>query len=230
MSATASAGEIAKFDRIATQWWDPRGPMAPLHRMHPCRMAWVLGALGPITGQRVLDVGCGGGLVAESLAKAGAMVTGLDAAAEALAVARAHAAAGGLAIDYRQGGPEDLAGTPPFDAVTALEVVEHVTDRAAFLAGIARLVRPGGTVVLSTLNRTLRSLLGAKIAAEYVLRWLPAGTHEWRSFVTPAELGAECRAAGLLVRRMAGMAPASLGGWRITRDLGVNYLLAAERV
>lgn len=229
MSGTASATEIAKFDRIAAEWWDPRGPMAPLHRMHPCRMEWVLGALGPLAGKRVLDVGCGAGLVAESLARAGAQVTGLDAAAEPLAVARAHAAAGGLGIDYLQGGPEDLVAAP-FDAITALEVVEHVTDRAAFCAALARLVKPGGAVVLSTLNRTVRSLLGAKIAAEYVLRWLPAGTHDWRGFVKPAELGAACRAAGLHPARMAGMALDPLTGrWHITRTVSVNYLMMAVR-
>jgi 2-polyprenyl-6-hydroxyphenyl methylase / 3-demethylubiquinone-9 3-methyltransferase len=239
---TASSAEIAKFDRMAARWWDPEGPMAPLHRMHPCRMGWIVAGLArahgrdpeaaePLAGLRILDVGCGAGLVAESLAQAGADVTGLDAAAEALAVARAHARSMGLGIDYREGTPEALleAGILPFDAVTALEVVEHVTDRAAFLRALARLVRPGGQVVLSTLNRTIRSLLTAKIAAEYLLRWLPPGTHDWRGFVRPAELGAECRAAGLHVRRIAGMGLDPAGGWRITRDVNVNYILLAER-
>lgn len=237
---TASAAEIAKFDRIAAEWWDPDGPMAPLHRMHPCRMAWIISGLArgagrdpaaprPLAGLRILDVGCGAGLVAESLAEAGAEVTGLDAAAEPLAVARAHAAAGGLSIDYRQGTPEAL-DLPPFDAVTALEVVEHVTDRAAFCQALARLVRPGGQVALSTLNRTIRSLLGAKIAAEYLLRWVPAGTHDWRGFVRPAELGAECRAAGLHVRAIAGMTLDPRGrGWQITRDVKINYLMLTVR-
>lgn len=242
MNGTASASEIAKFDQIAAAWWDPDGPMAPLHRMHPCRMDWVIGgiatALGrdpgaeaPLAGLRILDVGCGAGLVAESLARAGAEVTGLDAAAEALAVARRHAEAGGLHIHYRDGTPEALlAEAPaPFDVVTALEVVEHVTDRAGFCASLARLARPGGLVVLSTLNRNLRSLLTAKLAAEYLLRWVPAGTHDWRGFVRPAELGADCRAAGLHVRRIAGMALAAGGGWRITRDVGVNYLMLAQK-
>ncbi len=242
MDGTASATEIAKFDRIAAAWWDPAGPMAPLHRMHPCRMEWVIGALAgalgrdaaaaaPLAGLRLLDVGCGAGLVAESLAQAGASVTGLDAAAEALVVARRHAAAGGLEIDYRDGTPEALlaAGVAPFDVVTALEVVEHVTDRADFCASLAQLVRPGGLVVLSTLNRTVRSLLTAKFAAEYLLRWLPAGTHDWRGFVRPAELGADCRAAGLHVRRITGMELAPGGGWRLCRNVGVNYMLLAQR-
>ena len=242
VDGTASAAEIAKFDRIAADWWDPEGPMAPLHRMHPTRMGWIIASLAnamrrdptvaqPLAGLRVLDVGCGAGLVSESLAIAGANVTGLDAAAEALAVARQHAEAGGLAIEYRDGTPEALLaeGSLPFDVVTALEVVEHVTDRTIFCHSLARLVRPGGLVVLSTLNRTVRSLLTAKLAAEYILRWLPAGTHDWRGFVRPAELGAECRAAGLHVRRIAGMGLAPGGGWRITRDVGVNYILLAER-
>ncbi len=242
MNGTASANEIAKFDRIAADWWDPAGPMAPLHRMHPCRMEWVITgictALGrdpaaplPLAGLRVLDVGCGAGLVAESLAQAGAEVTGLDAAAEALAVARRHAEAGGLAITYRDGTPEALLaeGIAAFDVVTALEVVEHVVDRPGFCADLARLARPGGLVVLSTLNRNLRSLLTAKLAAEYLLRWVPAGTHDWRGFVRPAELGADCRAAGLHVRRIAGMALAPGGGWRITRDVGVNYLMLTQK-
>ena len=242
MDGTASAAEIAKFDRIAAEWWDPEGPMAPLHRMHPCRMDWVVNALAtapgrdagaplPLAGLRLLDVGCGAGLVAESLAHAGASVTGLDAAAEALAVARRHAEAGGLSIAYRDGTPEALLaeGVPPFDVVTALEVVEHVTDRAGFCLSLARLVKPGGLVVLSTLNRTVRSLLTAKFAAEYVLRWLPAGTHDWRGFVRPAELGADCRAAGLHVCKIAGMELAPGGGWRTCRNVGVNYILLAQR-
>jgi 2-polyprenyl-6-hydroxyphenyl methylase/3-demethylubiquinone-9 3-methyltransferase len=242
MNGTASATEIAKFDEIAAEWWDPQGPMAPLHRMHPTRMEWVITSICatlaretnvplPLAGLRILDVGCGAGLVAESLAKAGAEVTGLDAAAEALGVARQHAEAGGLTIDYRNGTPESLLaqGIAPFDVVTALEVVEHVTDRAAFCTGLAGLAKPAGLVVLSTLNRTVRSLLTAKIAAEYLLRWLPPGTHDWNGFVRPAELGVDCRTAGLHVRRIAGIGLAPGGGWRISKDVGVNYLMLAQK-
>ncbi|MBV1796434.1 bifunctional 2-polyprenyl-6-hydroxyphenol methylase/3-demethylubiquinol 3-O-methyltransferase UbiG [Siccirubricoccus sp. G192] len=241
--ATAIGTEIAKFDRLAARWWDPAGPMAPLHRMNPARMGWIIARLArrhgrdpaasaPLSGLSVLDVGCGAGLASEALARAGALVTGLDAAGEALAAARAHAAAGGLAIIYRDGTPEALVagGGEPFDAVLALEVIEHVADRAAFCRHLAALVQPGGQVFLSTLNRTPRSFLLAKLGAEYLLRLLPIGTHDWRMFVRPAELGAELREAGLRVADIAGLSMDPLTGrWRITRDVGVNYLVMARR-
>ncbi|MCA3278448.1 MAG: bifunctional 2-polyprenyl-6-hydroxyphenol methylase/3-demethylubiquinol 3-O-methyltransferase UbiG [Roseomonas sp.] len=233
--ATALGAEIAKFDALAARWWDPNGPMKPLHRMNPVRIGWIAERLArahglqPLAGLRVLDVGCGAGLASEALARLGAEVTGMDAAPEALAVARAHAEAGGLAIDYRQGGPEDLADPSGYDAVISLEVIEHVAERAAFLAALARAVRPGGKVFLSTLNRTPRSFLMAKLGAEYVLRLLPIGTHDWRMFVTPAELGAGLRGAGLMVADVAGMEMGLSGAWRITRDTAVNYLMMGEK-
>jgi len=240
---TALDAEIARFDRLAQRWWDPRGPMAPLHRMNPVRVGWIVERLArahgrdpaapdALHGLRVLDVGCGAGLASEALAHRGAVVTGLDAAGQALAVARRHAAAGGLTIDYREGVPEGLtAEAGGYDAVLALEVVEHVADRDAFLGHLARLARPGGgRVFLSTLNRTPRAFLLAKLGAEYLLRWLPVGTHDWRMFVTPAELGAGLRAAGLRVTDIAGVTLDPLrGAFRISRDVSVNYLLAAER-
>ena len=240
---TALPGEITKFGRLAARWWDPRGPMAPLHAMNPARMGWIIarlarqhgrdsGAPAPLTGLRVLDVGCGAGLASESLARAGATVTGLDAAGEALVAARTHAAAGGLAITYRDGTPETLlaAGEGGFDAVLALEVIEHVADRDAFCRHLAALARPGGAVFLSTLNRTTRSFLFAKLGAEYVLRLLPAGTHDWRMFVRPAELGAALRQAGLRVADIAGLSMDPLTGrWQVSRNLSVNYLVMAAR-
>ncbi|MFH5926606.1 bifunctional 2-polyprenyl-6-hydroxyphenol methylase/3-demethylubiquinol 3-O-methyltransferase UbiG [Roseomonas xinghualingensis] len=234
--STVLEGEVAKFDALAAEWWDPRGPMAPLHAMNPLRTRWVAERIGAAEGRdpnalaslTILDVGCGAGLAAEALARRGAAVTGLDMAPEALSVARAHAAQSGLSIDYRQGRPEDLSGQ--FDAVTALEVVEHVADRDTFLASLARSVRPGGMVFLSTLNRTARSFLFAKLGAEYLLRLLPRGTHDWKMFVTPAELGAGLRRAGLRVTDVAGMVPEPLtGGWRESRDTAVNYIMAARK-
>ena len=227
---TARADEVRKFGALADRWWDPRGPMAPLHAMNPLRTGWVAARAGGLGGKRVLDVGCGAGLASEAFARMGATVVGMDAAPEALAAARAHAQAGGLPIDYRDGGPEDLAEGEVFDVVVALEVIEHVEARAAFMAALARAVAPGGVLVLSTLNRTPRAFLMAKIGAEYLLRLLPVGTHDWRMFITPGELGALLRPEGVRVTDVAGMVMHPISReWRESRDLRVNYILAARR-
>jgi len=237
---TALDSEVRKFDALAARWWDPNGPMKPLHRMNPVRTRWIAQRVarnagrGPgerLDGLSVLDVGCGAGLASEVFCELGASVTGMDAAGDALAAARAHAEAGGLSIRYLAGGPESLPEGERFDAVLALEVIEHVapSDRVAFLRHLARAAKPGGMVFLSTLNRTPASFLLAKVGAEYLLRMLPVGTHDWRMFVTPAELGADLRAAGLRVADIAGMRMDPLSGrWRISRDVGVNYLVAAS--
>ncbi|WP_439576944.1 bifunctional 2-polyprenyl-6-hydroxyphenol methylase/3-demethylubiquinol 3-O-methyltransferase UbiG [Elioraea sp.] len=233
--STVSAAEAAKFGALAEHWWDPEGPMRPLHRMNPLRTGWIarrVEAAGLAwRGLRLLDVGCGAGLAAEAFARRGAAVTGIDAASEAIAAARRHAEQGGLAIDYRIAAPEELAEEGAlFDVVVALEVIEHVADRDAFLAALATLTRPGGLVFLSTLNRTARSFLLAKVGAEYLLRLLPVGTHDWRAFVTPAELARALRRAGFAVTDSAGMTMAPLTGtWRESGDLSVNYLVAARR-
>lgn len=240
-AGTMLGAEIAKFDALADRWWDPEGPMKPLHRMNPLRTGWIAERLArhhgrdpvaadALAGLTLLDVGCGAGLASEALARRGAVVTGLDAAGAALEAARAHAASSGLAITYRAGLPETMPAGETFDAVIALEVIEHVADRHAFLAALARSAKPGGLVVLSTLNRTPRSFLMAKIGAEYLLRMLPIGTHDWKMFVTPGELGAGLRGAGLSVADIAGMVMDRLTGrWHASRDVAVNYIIMARK-
>ncbi len=216
--------EVARFDRLAGTWWDPDGPMRPLHAMNPLRVGWIDRRIPPRS--RVLDLGCGAGLAAEALARLGHSVLGLDAAPEPVAAARAHAAATGVAVEYRVGAAEDLvAERARFPVITALEVIEHVTDHAAFLGLVAALLEPGGRLFISTLNRTAQSLLVAKLGAEYVMRLLPVGTHEWRRFVTPAELAAGAKASGLRLRATAGMRFDPVRRtWREGRDLSINYI------
>jgi 2-polyprenyl-6-hydroxyphenyl methylase/3-demethylubiquinone-9 3-methyltransferase len=227
--SSVSSSEIKKFGRLAASWWDPAGPMRPLHAMNPLRIEWI-GQRLPAQA-RVLDLGCGAGIAAEALARRGHDVLGVDASVEAIAAAEAHAEGRGLTLHYRAGAAEDLVREAAvFDAVTALEVIEHVEDQPAFMALLAQLVRPGGLVFVSTLNRTLRSLAIAKIGAEYVARMLPAGTHDWRRFVPPDALAGYGRSAGLVMTDVTGMAMApSLSGsvgWHTTADLAINYLAA----
>lgn len=225
--------EINRFDALAAQWWDPAGPMRPLHAMNPLRVGWIdrrirtrFGA-----GTRLLDIGCGAGLAAEALARLGHEVLGLDAAADTVAAAAAHAEGQGLPLAYRAGAAEDLvAEGARFPVVTALEVIEHVADPAAFLGLLAQIVEPGGLLFVSTLNRTLRSLTVAKLGAEYLLRLLPVGTHDWQRFVTPAELGSYGKAAGFRVADVSGMVfDLRARQWRAGTDLAVNYIAMLER-
>jgi 2-polyprenyl-6-hydroxyphenyl methylase/3-demethylubiquinone-9 3-methyltransferase len=234
--------EIDRFARMATQWWDADGPMAPLHRLNPTRLQYsrerlcshfnlVADDLRPLTGLRLLDVGCGGGLLSEPFARMGAAVVGIDAAAENIAAAEIHAEALGVEVNYRAMAAEDLAASgAQFDVVVSMEVIEHVADVAGFIEALADLTRPGGALLLATLNRTPRSFLTAILGAEYVLRWLPTGTHDWQRFRKPAELGRYLRKAGAELRDVTGMRylPRQ-GDWRLSRDASVNYLAYAVR-
>jgi 2-polyprenyl-6-hydroxyphenyl methylase/3-demethylubiquinone-9 3-methyltransferase len=230
---SAVPAEIARFDALADRWWDPEGPMRPLHRMNPARVDWIDRRLRVRFGGspvRLLDVGCGGGLAAEALAKRGHKVLGIDLASAALAAAEAHAAGRGLPLKYRAISAESLADEGAhFPVITALELMEHVSDPGEFIGTLARLLEPEGVLFVSTLNRTTRSLLTAKLGAEHVMRILPVGTHDWRRFVTPSELSRHLASAGLRLADIAGLLPDPLrGGWRTGRDTGVNYIAMAQ--
>lgn len=243
MTSSVDPADVARFAAVAEQWWDPHGKFAPLHRLNPARLSFVRDvcldhfaadrrARAPFAGRRLLDVGCGGGLVAEPMTRLGFSVTGIDAAGESLAVARAHAEDLGLSIDYRAATAEQLvaAGEGPFDVILALEVIEHVEGPEAFLADLAELLAADGVMIVSTLNRTLRSLALGKIAAEYVLRWVPAGAHDWRKFLSPDELRRLMERAGLEPGLLEGLVLDPIGGvWRRSSDTAINYLMAATR-
>lgn len=227
----ADPAELARFAAAASRWWDPDGEMRPLHDLNPVRLRYVERA-GSLAGLAIADVGCGGGLLAEAMARQGARVVGLDLAAELIEVARLHAIEAGVAIDYRVESAEQhaRAAAGGYDVVTCMEMLEHVPDPQAIVAALATLVRPGGHVFVSTLNRTPRAYAMAILGAEYVLRLLPAGTHTYAKFIRPSELAAWARAVGLVVVDVAGLEydPFSRSA-RLTSDARVNYLIHLQR-
>jgi 2-polyprenyl-6-hydroxyphenyl methylase / 3-demethylubiquinone-9 3-methyltransferase len=229
----ADPAELAKFGKFAHHWWDPDSEMfGPLHKLDPLRVAWIDRLAGGVAGKRVLDVGCGGGILSESLAARGAQVLGIDLSDKALGVAKLHKLESGAKVDYRNVAAEDLAAEQPgaFDVVTCMEMLEHVPDPGSIVRACATLARPGGLVAFSTINRNPKSYLLAILGAEYVLNLLPRGTHDWSRFLRPAELGALARQAGLALAEIGGVAYNPFAkSFRLTDDADVNYLIAFRK-
>ena len=241
-TGTVDPDEVARFSAMAAEWWDPTGKFRPLHRFNPVRLAYVRDrvsahfgcdakAMRPFEGLRLLDIGCGGGLLSEPMCRLGAAVTGADAGDRNIATASVHAHEQGLDIDYRCTTAEALAEAGErFDVILNMEVIEHVADRDAFLAACAALLKPGGLMIVATMNRTVKALGLAVIGAEYVLGWLPRGTHDWSKFVTPDEMRTGLAAAGLEVAGMTGVVYNPLADrWSLARDMGVNYMALAVK-
>jgi 2-polyprenyl-6-hydroxyphenyl methylase/3-demethylubiquinone-9 3-methyltransferase len=238
---TVDPDEVARFGAIADAWWDPHGKFRPLHRFNPVRLGFIRdrlvghfrrdpASLTPLAGLRLLDIGCGGGLVAEPMARLGAAVVGVDATEKNIQVARLHAARSGLAIDYRWGAAEDLVEQGArFDVILNLEVVEHVVALEPFIAACSALLAPGGAMIVATLNRTAKAWALAIVGAEYVLGWLPRGTHRWEKFVRPSELAGALRRQRLEIAELTGLSYDPLAGaWSLSRDLAVNYMVFAR--
>ncbi len=242
--STVDDAEVARFSAIAAEWWDPAGKFRPLHRFNPLRIAYIRDALArrfnrdplapqPLAGLRLVDIGCGGGLLAEPLARLGADVVGVDAAERNIKVASVHAAETGVTVDYRNTTAEALVvAGEQFDAVISLEVLEHVADVPLFITCCTDLVKPDGLLFFATMNRTAKAYVTAILGAEYLLRWLPRGTHDWKKFLKPSEVAEELRRNGAIVRDLTGVVYNPLdGSFRIDpRDVQVNYLLFAEKV
>lgn len=242
LPSSIDPAEIAKFSNLAAEWWDPAGKFAPLHKFNPVRLSFIREqalarfgrdrrSLKPFEGLSLLDIGCGGGLLSEPMARLGFAVTGADASARNIGTAKAHAAQSGVEVDYREATAEELAQEGQvFDLVLNMEVVEHVADVKAYLAACARLVKPGGLMIVATLNKTLKSLLLAKFAAEYVLNWMPRGTHDWNRFLASEELRKSLEETGLTILKTQGVFFDVLTwDWRLSRDVDVNYMVVAAR-
>jgi 2-polyprenyl-6-hydroxyphenyl methylase/3-demethylubiquinone-9 3-methyltransferase len=238
--STVDPAEVAKFSKLSDEWWDPRGKMAPLHKINPLRLGYIRDAacrkfdrnvrsLSCLSDLRVLDIGCGAGLLCEPLTRLGAQVIGIDPSETNIAAAKLHADKGHLSIDYRCTTVETMDVRERFDIVLAMEVIEHVTDVGAFLSRCAAMVKPGGLMVVSTLNRNWKSFALAIVGAEYVLRWLPRGTHQWDKFVTPDELAQHLANNRLAITEQAGVVYNPLADrWSISSDMDVNYMVVAE--
>ena len=227
----ADPAELAKFGELAHRWWDPQGEFRPLHDLNPLRLAWI-DALAPLAGKTVLDAGCGGGILAEAMARLGARVTGIDLSEKPLKVARLHLLESGLSVDYQLASPEQYSAlhAGAFDVVTCMELLEHVPDPASTVAACARLVRRGGRVFFSTINRNPKAYLFAVLGAEYLLKLLPRGTHDYARFIKPSELARWCRDAGLRPLELKGMTynPVT-NAYRLSEDCGVNYSLCCAK-
>ena len=240
--ASVDPAEVAKFSAIAAEWWDPAGKFAPLHKFNPVRLGFIRNegcahfgrdsrSLRPFEGLSLLDIGCGGGLLAEPMARLGFDVTGADASERNIGTAKTHAAQSGLKIDYRATTAEALAAEErSFDVVLNMEVVEHVADVTAYLGACTQLMKPGGITFVATMNKTLKSLALAKIGAEYVLGWLPRGTHDWNRFIPPTELKTSLEQSGLTILKTQGVSFDLLGwDWKLSTDVDVNYMVVARR-
>ena len=228
MTQNVDLSELEKFSALASKWWDPNSEFRPLHQINPLRLDWIDG-ICPLAGQKVIDVGCGGGILAESMARKGATVKGIDLAEKSIGVAKLHGLESGVAVDYEVIATEAIADREPaqYDLVTCMEMLEHVPDPSAVVAACAKLAKPGATLVFSTLNRNPKSFLFAIVGAEYILKLLPKGTHEYAKFIKPSELASYARAAGLELRQLIGMTYNPITKvYALNRDTDVNYIMA----
>ncbi len=232
LTGNVDQAELDKFSALAARWWDPKSEFKPLHAINPLRLNWIKNLVGGLEGKTIIDIGCGGGILAESMAAGGANVTGIDLAEKSLKVAKLHGLESGVPVTYRNISAEDMALEQPgqFDIVTCMEMLEHVPDPGSIIRACSTMVKPGGWVFFSTLNRNPKSFLFAIIGAEYILRLLPRGTHSWKSFIRPSELAASARGAGLEPHQMLGMRYNPLTEhYSLGQDTSVNYLMATRK-